>query len=505
MKKQIKLGAILSYVAIALSIVSGLVYTPWMIQEIGKSDYGLYTLANSIINIFLVDFGLSAATARFLSKYNAEGDREKANQFMGVVYKLYLLIDAVVLVSLIAIYFVIDTGLFKLAPEEIPRFKVVYIVASLYAVIHFPFVTQNGVLTSYEKIIQLKYADILYRVLLIGGTVLALMQGWGLYSLVCANALAGLLVIVYKYIVISTHTPLKANFRASGKGVYKSLFGFSVWTTVSSLAQRLIFGIIPSVLGIMCAESVATSEIAVFGIITTIEMYFYMVTSAINGIFMPKIARIYAGSDEESDVLPLMTRVGKFQFFLNGLLVVGFAAAGQEFISLWLEPGYGAAYWGTLCVILPGMFMNALQIANTAMIVQNKIRLRALIDLGTGLLNVALAFLLVGRYGALGGGVSIGVAYSVRAILYHIVCVKVLKINIPRFAMNCYFRFVPTFGFTFAAGLGLNLLWTSASWGYLIAKAAILTIVFVSSAYAIALTKQERASVTSIAKRLIRK
>ena len=86
--KQVKVGAILSYVAIAVNIIAGLIYTPWMIGQIGQSQYGLYTLANSLITLFLVDFGLSSATARYLSKCNAEGDREGAEKILGAIYKL---------------------------------------------------------------------------------------------------------------------------------------------------------------------------------------------------------------------------------------------------------------------------------------------------------------------------------------------------------------------------------------------------------------------------------
>ena len=75
--KQIKLGAVLSYASIAINILSGLLYTPWMINQIGQNDYGLYTLANSVITLLMVDFGLSSATARYLSKYNAEGKKEE--------------------------------------------------------------------------------------------------------------------------------------------------------------------------------------------------------------------------------------------------------------------------------------------------------------------------------------------------------------------------------------------------------------------------------------------
>ena len=69
-KKQIALGAIMSYISIGINIVTGLVFTPWMIHSIGKENYGLFTLALSVISLFVFDFGLSSAITRFLSIYS---------------------------------------------------------------------------------------------------------------------------------------------------------------------------------------------------------------------------------------------------------------------------------------------------------------------------------------------------------------------------------------------------------------------------------------------------
>ena len=209
---QIKLGAILSYVSIAINIIEGLLYTPWMVEKIGQGDYGLYTLANSLITLFLVDFGLSAATSRYISKYCAEGKQEKVNNFLGAVYKLYLIIDAVIFIALIVVYFLIDSIYVKLTPAEIEKFKVVYVIASLFAVINFPFVTLNGVLNAYEKFIQLKLADIIYRVLLVAITVVMLLLGYGLFALVAIHAAVGLVAVIYKLIVVARYTPVKVNW-----------------------------------------------------------------------------------------------------------------------------------------------------------------------------------------------------------------------------------------------------------------------------------------------------
>ena len=81
-RQQIKLGAVLSYFAILVNIATGILYTPWMIRCIGREEFGLYTLAMSVISLFVFDFGLSSAVTRYISKYLAKGEEEKANNVL---------------------------------------------------------------------------------------------------------------------------------------------------------------------------------------------------------------------------------------------------------------------------------------------------------------------------------------------------------------------------------------------------------------------------------------
>lgn len=51
---QRKMGAVLSYVNIFLSILVGLVYTPIMLRLLGQSEYGLYSLIGSFVSYLSV-------------------------------------------------------------------------------------------------------------------------------------------------------------------------------------------------------------------------------------------------------------------------------------------------------------------------------------------------------------------------------------------------------------------------------------------------------------------
>lgn len=62
---ELKAGAILNYIAICLNMVVGLIYTPFMLRMLGQSEYGLYSLASSVIAYLAVlDLGFGNAIIR---------------------------------------------------------------------------------------------------------------------------------------------------------------------------------------------------------------------------------------------------------------------------------------------------------------------------------------------------------------------------------------------------------------------------------------------------------
>ncbi len=440
--KQIKLGAIISYFTIAFNIVAGLIYTPWMIDQIGKSNYGLYTLATSLITMFLVDFGMSAAVTRFVSKFNAEGNQQKANNFLGIVYKLYLSIDAIILVALVVVFFFIEVLYTKLTPSELEIFKKLYVIVGLFSLISFPFTNLNGILTAYEQFVGLKICDLFNKVFVIVTIVLALSTGHGIYALVLLNAISGLITILLKYIVIKRKTSVKIQWRYFNKTMLKDIFGFSLWTTVGSLAQRLIFNITPSIIAVVSITG--SAGVAIFGLASTIEGYVYTIATAINGMFMARITKIIHDGKKDTALLPLMVRVGRIQCMIIGILVVCFITLGENFIiHVWNKPDFSESYLCAVLLIIPSFFYLPMQIAHTTLIVENKVKLQAYVFLIMGVVNVCCSLLLSKHFGAIGASVSIFIAYMVRTILMSIIYWKVLKMDLITFSKETYLKIVP--------------------------------------------------------------
>ena len=261
--------------------------------------------------------------------------------------------------------------------------------------------------------------------------------------------------------------------------------------------KRLVFNITPSILGIVTG-SVA---IAIFGVVNTIEGYAYTITSAIRGMFMPRIARIVANGKAEKDLNKLLIEVGRFQFALNGLIVAGFVIVGQSFIRLWMGEEYIEAYAGIALVMIPGLFHNAMQIADTTLIVENKVKLTAEIHIVTGIVNVLLSFPLSKHFGVTGACVSICIAYMVRNVLQHIICHKALPLDIPAFVKECYGRMSIPIVLTLGFGAVINVVIQDAGWFVLAVKGMLVVMVYLLLVYIFGLKKDERRNIAAYLKK----
>lgn len=483
--QQIKYGALISYASIAVSIVLGLLYTPWIIRVIGKEDYGLYTLSLSVISFFTFDFGLSAAVSRFIAKYIVEKQHQRVNDFMGVVTKMYLGIDLFTLIVFTAVYFFIPTIYQELTPEEIEKFKYIYIISASFSVISFPFIPLSGVISAYEKFVPLKLCDLGHKIFIPIIMIICLEMGGGLYSLVIVNAVVGILTIIAKLLVTYYGTTARLSFKNVTGENPRQIIVFSGWTTVIALAQRCIFNIVPTVLG----ATVGSASIAVFGVATALEGYVFLFASALNGLFLPRVTQLY---NNGQSVLPLMIKVGRLQLFLISSIFIGFGILGKDFIQLWLGDGFEDAYLCTLLLILPSYFALPQDIADQAILAQNKVKYRARVYVFMAVLNLCLSIPAAHYWGIVGVSVSIFISYMVRTILMNVVYYRRLDINVLTFINETFGRQLVSLLVSLIVGYLLCQSIHLEGWSGLGINVFVFMLVYIISSYLLYLNKNEK-------------
>ena len=500
--RQIKIGGVISYLTIGFSIISGLIYTPWMISIIGQSNFGLYTLATSLVTMVTIDLGLSSAVTRFISKYRAENDVESIRKFLGIAYKLFIALAIIFLVSLTIVYFNVDRIFLKLNAVEIEKVKVLLSIAGLYAVVSFPFHPLDGLLVSGEWFIFQKSTQLFTKVLNIVLMVAALLMGYGLYSLVVVNAFCGVIVIGLKLYFLKKNDHQEIAWRTFDSQMTKEIFSFSLWVMVISIAQRLILNVTPSVLGITSGSR----EIAIFSAAMTIEGYVWTFATVFGGMFLPKVSKLIYGDNAGPDAIQaLMIKVGRIQFILLAGIVSIFIMAGRDFFLNWLGPDFQKSYLITVLLVLPGLITIPQEIASTALIASNRVRYNAFSKIVVAVISISLSYILSLRYGATGAGIAIFIGNLIGgAFVLNVIYVRVLKINIWEFFRKCQIDMALPFILVLLVGFVLNYLITDVSWLITLIKVVILLLVYTLSGYFHAINNYEKNLLIEMVKRFVK-
>ncbi len=497
---QIKLGALMSYAAIAFNTLSGLLYTPWMVRQIGQSEFGLYTLAISLISFFAMDFGLGSAVSRFLSQYKAKNDTQGEKRFLGITFKIFSIITATVLLALIVVFILIGNIYVELTALELQKLKVIYIIAGLFTVISFPFKPFDGILIANERFIFIKFIDLFHRVVTVTLLVIALSLGYGLYSIVLVNATVGLgkIALKYNYIRKKTDTNVELNYRNSS--LYLEIFKFSAWTTIIVVAQRFILNITPTIL----AAFAGSKEIAVFSIGMTIEGYTWTIALALGGLFLPRVTKLLnTNGSDMSEFEILLIKVGRVQFLIVGLIIAGFTSMGYEFMILWMGRNFINSYYVALLLIWPSIISLTQEIANTALIAKNEIRYRAVISITIAFMSTALSVIMSPKFGAIGAAVSIFIANIIgHVIIMNIVYYKVLKINIFRFLRACHLKMLFPFLFTILLGFIVQYLFPTQSLLIFMFKVIFITTVYCLLMWRFSMNQYEKSLIYSLLRKI---
>lgn len=512
-KKNIAIGTILGYVAILISVFYGLFLTPIIIKHVGEDNYGLYGLCTSIVTLFLMDFGLSQTISTKLAKLRAANDKVGVERFTAGIFKLYLIADVFFIFVVLALFFSAPY-VFKSSytPDQINTLKYLFLIVGGYSIICLPSSVFNGVIATYEKFSMIKTFDIIQKLIYLGMSICSIYLGWGVIGIVCVNVASGLFAIVLRFIYMRTYLKIRLTLRNSiSKNERKDVISFSWWGFIIAMCSRLTITITPFILGVVSDAF----QVTLFTLVSTMETYIFMFGEAFSGSFMAKIARADKGvTDEEKrkNLQPLVEKIGKLQFIVIALIIVGFVSVGNEFVQVWMleaatAPGavhplqdYLIIYYCIIAISVLNL-VELPQIAiNNAMYLHGKIKPLAIVYLIRAVINVGLSFAMSYFMGALGASLAILIAGIIGAALNNIMYKKHLGLSLSHYFLSVYGRSGITALITVGIGLGLHFLMplNDKMFVKLIIDGVAVIVVYFTCTFLITFNRQERAHYANI-------
>lgn len=457
--KKIAWGAIVGYIALAVQIVAGFLFVPLISNHYGQSQYGLVTLANSFVYLFMTDIGLSTISNKYLSSYKAEHKDKEIKGVLAIIYKFYFLLAFALFLIFFVLFFCTDYLFVGLSLEERSAFKEIFIVTSLCSVAIFPMQAFDGILNAYEEYALVKLFTLVQKLLYVILVSFALWLDWPILTIAIINSGSSLICYACKYFVVRYKARCTADFKVKlPKTFLKEIFTYSIWQALAAILWRISTYVSSPILGIVSDSA----NIAIYGVASEIELYSFSLCNTVTGLFIPKISRIFAIEDPKERAARLYSLSVRTTIILSSitlLIVVGFISCGEEFISVWMnDASYSPAYLCTILLMTGNAITNPNVVFNNALYFNGNIKYYALSYVFSTVAFVVFAFPLGYWLGAIGVAGSLLISNVVLLVSSSVFYKQKLGIKIMTFYKDVYLRQTAAVAVSLSVGIALHLL-----------------------------------------------
>ena len=433
--KQIKIGLIISYFNMAVSIISYLVFTPFYVNKLGDVEYGLRSLAASISSyLTILSLGLSSAYIRYRILYIKNLGEDGEKKFNGLYFLVFLIIGIVALIIGIISVVLIKNNIIILenySNSEISILCTLLIISTINISLSFPFSIFTQSCVAHEEFIWVRSITLLSDVLTVVFNFVVLYLGYKSIAMSIVALIVNVLTMLLNFIFAVNKMKMSFSFKLDKNDLrmLKDMISFSIFVGINMIVDELNSHTDPIIIGIL----IGAEAVTIFNLGRQFRSYLVTMSTMIYSSFSPRINQ-YVLNNESEKTNRLFLNVAGLQLLILFLIVGGFASCGKEFISLWVGQNKIDAYYVAIFV----MFISVVPLSqNTSLEVQRamkKHKFRAIVYLVIAVTNVAISIILCKKIGMF--GCIIGTCVTL--VLGQYICIGIYNQKVIGLPINRY-------------------------------------------------------------------
>ncbi len=489
-KSEYKLGAILSYVSLGLKNIISLIYTPLMIRMLGQSEYGLYTLSNSVVGYLgILDMGFGNAVVRYTTKLKAEGDKDGEYSLIGMFILLYSMISLIIIFCGGLLVVNVDVLFGKgLNSNELNIMKYLMILMVFNLALSLPFSVFSAIIIVHERFIFPKILEIVRSILNPLIMIPLLAMGYKSITMTVVATIINILCIIVNVYYCFVILKIKIKFRKINMCVLNEIFGYSFFILLNILVDKIYWSTDQLILGGM----MGATSVAIYSVGSTLNNYYMMFSTAISSMFLPKITRMVTGNSSDKDLSDLFIKIGRIQYIIMSFILVGFMIIGKEFVEIWAGEGYEESYYIALVVMIPLTVPLIQNLGISILQAKNMHRDRSKIYLFIAILNVIVTIPFVKIWGSIGAAIASGIALIIgNIIIINIYYARKVGLDIVRFWREILRMTIPVAICFIVSKFIINLINLIGVIGFII-KGVIITFIFITLMWILGMNLYEK-------------
>ena len=248
-------------------IAIGIVVTPFIINQLGLTAYGVWTLALTLTfaggYASLADLGVEAATARYVAEARGDGDEEAINRTVSTTLAFFTGLGIVIAAAIVALSVPL-THLFSV-PDDMHRAAVLcFAIVGGQIVFELPSRAFVAVLEGTQNFPTYQAVELTRALVQAAAWGAALIAGYGIVALAAGLALSTFVVLIAYWWLAHRAVPgLRAGPRHASREEFRRLVGYGGGVFVLRFTGTLYRQMDKVILGVATTPSaVAIYEVA---------------------------------------------------------------------------------------------------------------------------------------------------------------------------------------------------------------------------------------------------
>lgn len=380
--------------------------TPFIIDQIGKDLFGLWSMIFAVVAMFgLLDMGFATTAVRYVGEYWGSGDKEKLERSLGSLMGVYLFMG---LVCFIIAWYVspIVAQAYDFPEEQKDHFIFILRLIGVVIALSFPLSLYRSLLTGSGNMSAVNISDLFFAIAnaILGYTLLK--QGYGINGLAFSTAIT-MLGSFLAFIPLSKWRckGVRVSLRMFSKSELKLLLNFSAYAFMANIAMMIIMRIDPLVIG----TYLTLADAAIFAIAAKIAEYSYFLNKQFSNALMPLISQQRGKSDTES-IRRIMLDGSRYLLAIAFPFITLLFYFTPVLIDVWVGSEFSQSS-DLLRLLLVGVLVaTTLFIPSNILTICDKHKYVALVMGGSAILNLMISLTLVRSLGLV--GVALGTVIS---------------------------------------------------------------------------------------------
>lgn len=385
------------------SLAANLIISFWLVRiilsRLGQTSYGIWVLVGSIVGYYqLLEFGITSAAVRYISKWNAEENREEIRRYFSSIFFLFLGI-AILIFCFSAIFSYIPHTFFKIPPHLSRSFRYLILLCGAGIAVSFAGNVFNAALRGVERFDLVNKIRIIHLLLKFSLIYFFLDRSLPILGLIIlgSNLLNRLLFAGTCIFTLREHP---FHFSLINWKAMKTVVNYSFYSFVITISTLLLFQTDSMVIGYF----LGVSQIALFQIGNRLIELLRDILYQVSAPFVPLFSRRQSlGKTEQSE--KIFYNAARITAFISALMYGGIAGFGHGILWFWVGDSISeirTPYLIILILAFPTFLSSAQTISNSLLYGTNKHRFLAWISGAEAFFNLLLSIILVRHWGLYG-------------------------------------------------------------------------------------------------------